>query len=49
MEEIQLITQSRRRPRHGWEALFSAMAKNADERLLDEPHPTHWDEEEWLW
>jgi hypothetical protein len=49
MEEIQLITQSRRNPRQGWEAFFSAMAKNADDRLLDEPVPTRWDEEEWAW
>jgi hypothetical protein len=25
------------------------MAKNDDDRLLDEPLPTQWDEEEWSW
>ncbi len=49
VEGDQLIIQSRRSPRQDWEALFSAMAKNADDRLLDEPLPTRWDEEEWSW
>jgi antitoxin MazE len=49
VEGDQLIIQSRRSLRQGWEALFSAMAKNADDRLLDEPLPTRWDEEEWSW
>lgn len=47
VEGDQLIIQSRRSPRQDWEALFSAMAKNADDRLLDELPPTRWDEEEW--
>lgn len=49
VEGDQLIIQSRRSPRQGWEALFAAMAKNDDDRLLDEPLPTQWDEEEWSW
>ena len=49
VEGDQLIIQSRSGPRQGWETLFAAMAKNDDDRLLDEPLPTHWDEEEWSW
>jgi antitoxin MazE len=45
----KLIIHSSYHPRHGWENLFTAMAKQSDDRLLDEPLPTQWDEEEWTW
>ena len=48
-EGDQLIIQSRHRPRQVWQALFSVMAKNADDRLFNEPLSTRWDEEEWSW
>jgi antitoxin MazE len=38
-----------RRPREGWEEQFRAMAERGDDRLLDEPTPTKWDETEWEW
>jgi antitoxin MazE len=49
VEGNQLIIHARRNPRQGWEALFAAMAKNTDDQLLDEPLPTQWDQEEWVW
>ena len=49
VEGDQLIIHSRRIPRQDWEPLFAAMAENADDQLLDEPLPTQWDEEEWIW
>jgi antitoxin MazE len=45
----KLIIHSARRPRQGWDAQFASMAKQVDDRLLDEVTPTHWDEEEWMW
>jgi len=45
----KLIIQSARQHRQGWEARFSEMAQNGDDRLLDESVPTHWDDEEWTW
>lgn len=35
--------------RVGWDAAFSAMAKNQDDGLLDEVSPTDWDQAEWEW
>jgi antitoxin MazE len=45
----KLIIHSTHQPRHGWENYFVAMAKQGDDRLLDEPVSTQWDEEEWTW
>lgn len=36
-------------PRMGWEAEFTRMAKCGDDKLLDNPTPTKWDETEWEW
>ena len=44
-----IIIQSSQHSRHGWEAHFAEMTKKGDDRLLDEPISSHWDEEEWTW
>jgi antitoxin MazE len=44
-----LIIHSTHHPRQGWSTHFSSMAENGDDRLLDEPLPTHWDVKEWAW
>ena len=45
----KLIIQSPHKPRQGWEAQFASMAEHRDDRSLDEPTPTQWDETEWTW
>jgi antitoxin MazE len=37
------------RPRAGWAEAFRSMAAHADDKLLDEPRATRWDEDEWQW
>jgi antitoxin MazE len=49
VEGNKLIIQPSRKPRHGWEKQFANMAEQGDDRLLDEPASTPWDEEEWTW
>jgi len=39
----------RRQPRAGWAEQFRLMAERGDDKLLDEPVPTAWDETEWEW
>ena len=45
----KLIIQTARHPRQGWEAQFASMAKQGDDRLLDDVTTTQWDGEEWTW
>ena len=42
-------TDDRLKPRQGWAKAFQEMAERGDDRLLDHPVPTAWDEEEWDW
>ena len=50
MEDNGLKTADERsKPRQGWAEAFRQMAERGDDRLLDEPTPTAWDEEEWDW
>ena len=49
VEGNKLVIQSARHHRHGWEAKFTEMAQHGDDRLMNEPVPTHWDESEWTW
>ena len=35
--------------RAGWESQFKAMAAQGDDRLMDTPRPTDWDDAEWTW
>lgn len=45
----KLIIHSARKPRQGWNGQFASMTEHEDDKLLDEPTPTQWDEEEWTW
>jgi antitoxin MazE len=49
VQSDHLIIRPATRPRHDWEEQFRAMADRDDDRLLDSPSPTKWDEEEWQW
>ncbi len=49
VERGRLIVQSVREPRLGWEEAATRMHEAGDDRLLDEPTPTRFDEEEWTW
>jgi len=45
------IRSAQRRPRHGWDEQFCAMAEAHDDALLDAEvlSPTDWDRDEWEW
>lgn len=45
----EIIIRSARAPRADWEAQFSRMAQRGDDRLLDKPTSTSFDEAEWEW
>lgn len=48
----KIIISSISAVRAGWDKAFSAMAKNKDDRLLDEDElvfQNQWDNEEWDW
>jgi antitoxin MazE len=49
VEGDKLIIHSAHYTRSGWEAQFSAMAEQGDDRLLDEIMSPHWDDDEWTW
>jgi antitoxin MazE len=49
VQENQLIIQPARIARQDWGEQFARMAERGDDRLLDEPTPTQFDEEEWVW
>jgi antitoxin MazE len=49
VEPGRLIVQSVREARLGWEEAAKRMHEAGDDRLLDEPTPTRFDEEEWSW
>ncbi|MBV6397532.1 MAG: hypothetical protein HFACDABA_03146 [Anaerolineales bacterium] len=45
----RLVIRPLTRPRMNWEELFREMAANNDDRLLDAPARTTWDDKEWEW
>jgi len=45
----QLILRPVTRPRRGWDEQFLTMAKNGDDKLVDEPASTEWDRSDWKW
>ena len=49
VERGKLIIHAAQHPRQGWAEAFASMAECGDDHLLDEPTPTQWDEEEWVW
>jgi antitoxin MazE len=49
VREHALIVTPVGRPRAGWGETFRAMAARDDDRLIDEPRATRWDDEAWEW
>ena len=47
--ENEIVISPSRLPRQGWEEAFRDMTEQRDDRLLDEPRPTAFDETEWEW
>ncbi len=45
----EIVIRSARAPRADWEAQFKRMAQRADDRMLDKPTSTSFDETEWEW
>jgi antitoxin MazE len=37
------------RPRTGWSEAAKQMRRHGDDRLMEEPTPTRFDEEDWRW
>jgi antitoxin MazE len=48
-EPGRLIVQSVREPRLGWAEAAKRMHAAGDDKLLDEPTSTRFDNEEWTW
>lgn len=49
VEENRIVITSLRGPRDGWEEEFRKMGEAEDDRMIDEPTPTEFDQEEWTW
>ena len=49
MRDGDLIIKSAVRPRSGWAEAAKQMRQRGEDRLLDEPTPTRFDDEEWKW
>jgi antitoxin MazE len=48
-EPGRVIVESTRQPRAGWEEAARLMRQRGEDRLLDAPTATRFDEEEWEW
>lgn len=48
-EPGRLVVQAARRPREGWAKAARLMRQRGEDRLLDEPVGTRFDDEEWEW
>ncbi len=49
VREGAVVISSRREPRAGWAEAARQMRERDDDRLLDQPTGTRFDEKEWLW
>lgn len=49
VQNHRIIIQSAHKARSSWDGAFAAMAKNMDDKMLDNPTQTRWDKEEWQW
>jgi len=47
--ESSIIIESASRPRAGWADAAAVVREKGDDGLLDEPMPTEFDEDEWVW
>ena len=48
-EPGRIVIRSAKRPRDGWAEAARRMRERGDDRLLDAPTATRFDEEEWKW
>jgi len=48
-EPGRIVIRSAKRPRDGWAEAARGMSERGDDRLLDAPTPTRFEEEEWEW
>jgi antitoxin component of MazEF toxin-antitoxin module len=48
-QDCHLEIYSSSPPRLGWEEQFAQMAQRGDDKLLDSPTATVWDNTEWEW
>ena len=49
VERGRLIVRPVRRTRAGWAEAARAMRESDEDRLLDQPTPTRFDDQEWEW
>jgi len=47
--EGEIVISSATKSRRGWAEAAIALATRGEDRLLDEPSPTIFDDEEWTW
>lgn len=45
----QIVISPARQPRFGWAEAAMALSVHGEDRLLDDPTPTSFDQEEWEW
>ena len=45
----RLVVVGAKRPRDGWAAVARKMRERGDDKLLDPPRPTKFDDVEWEW
>lgn len=48
-EPGRIVVRSVESPREGWAEAARVIRKRGDDRLLDPPTPTRFDEDEWEW
>jgi antitoxin MazE len=49
VQSDRLVIRPTQRPRAHWDEQFRVMGEHGDDRLLDTPSPTQWDQDEWQW
>lgn len=49
VEDGHLVVRPVDSPRAGWDEVFTKMAKNRQDELLDTDTSTQWDKAEWEW
>ncbi len=49
VQKNRITITSSRKPRQGWEEQFARMHAAGDDRMIDPPLASGWDETEWVW
>ncbi len=49
VQDRTLLIRAPRKARAGWKEAFARMAQHGDDKLLDPPVSTRWDNEDWQW